>query len=89
MDNMEEKVTLKERMTNWKLNFKEKHPKLGGVLAKIGIGVVAVVGGAAIGYTIGHRDGTALADFAEQAADTATDLVEDVTDVVESVSDAI
>lgn len=88
-NNKEEKLTLKEKIKNRKTAFDEKHPKLKKTLLKIGLGITAVVGGAAVGYTIGHRDGTALADIAEEAAETAGDVVNDLPDMIKSVSDAI
>lgn len=86
----EEKVTFKEKMKNWRTNFNEKHPKLKGTLLKLGLGITAVAGGAAIGYTIGHRNGTAIADLAEDAAEGAADVMEDAAgDLIESVSESI
>lgn len=89
MNNKEEKVTLKEKIKNGYTAFNEKHPKLKSVLVKLGLGTVAAVSGGLIGYTIGHRDGTALANLTEETAEAAADIVEDATDLVESISEAI
>lgn len=84
-NNNKEKVTLKERWNN----FNEKHPKFKGVLVKVGLGIIAAAGGGAIGYTIGHRDGTALATLAETATENAGDIVESVSETLQDVAENV
>lgn len=80
---MEEKtkVTFKEKFNS----FKEKHEKGINVAKKIGVGILAVVTGGAIGYTIGHRNGVGFAELASAATETAQDLIEDVAETVSDV----